>query len=168
MKKRTKIVLGIVVAVVVLGVVAVVVDYLRAQDNQEPIFAIKGPVALDGGSTEYNGLGYKVIKCNTLAGDKSAHFGFYSLTISDVCKHDPAEREFSIEDKTTTCDDALELIYEDSEYRYYFGCIKSETTYMVFADGARMSIKEAQGQVDYNWMELVVKKYPEMFYKEVK
>ncbi len=37
-------------------------DYLRASNNRSPIFSIPITSYDDGGSTEYYGLGYKVIK----------------------------------------------------------------------------------------------------------
>ena len=211
------------------------------------IFVIPMMQYKDGGSKEYWGLGYKVIKCNTLAGDKSAHFGFYNLDIGKVCNHDvdvsqfigeiveinqngsfivePNENEdvrksadkisvsgssdinweigmkvivkyiggvmesypaqinvidvqlynsddFTIFDETKylakPCDTALELIYEDDSFKYYFGCIKSHMVFIAFEDGTRISIKEAQLISSRNWIKLVIEKYPDIFIKEAK
>lgn len=61
------------------------VDNKRVKNDKTPIFAIKTGAYKDGGSTEYYGFLYKVIKCNTLSGDKSAHIGYYNLDIDKVC-----------------------------------------------------------------------------------
>ncbi|MDD4187711.1 MAG: hypothetical protein PHX04_02995 [Bacilli bacterium] len=39
----------------------------------------------DGGSTEFLGLGYKIINCKTLNGDTSNNFGLYNLNIEKSC-----------------------------------------------------------------------------------
>jgi hypothetical protein len=47
-----------------------------------PVFSLSIIKYKDGGSTEYFGIGYKIIKCNTLSGDKSITIGFYNVKYS--------------------------------------------------------------------------------------
>lgn len=66
MKKAMKIV-GIILSVlVVLGIIFYSIDKNRAREGQKPIFCIKIGTYLDGGTTEYIGLGYKVIDFNKM------------------------------------------------------------------------------------------------------
>ena len=66
MKKRNKIILIIVCSIVLLGIIFALVDYFRARNDKTPIFAIKAATYRDGGSKEYFGFCYKVVKCNTV------------------------------------------------------------------------------------------------------
>jgi len=165
MKKKTKIILFIISSLVVLSIIFAFTDYFRAKNGKPPIFAIQVATYKDGGSRNYWGIGYKVIKCNTLAGDKSVHFGFYNINVDSVCNNIYIE-EFTIVDETVACDMALEPIYEDQDYKYYFGCIKSHTVFIVFPNGERISVAEALAISSVNWGKLLVEKYPDIFYKE--
>lgn len=40
------------------------VDYSRAQNNKPPLFAINTEIYKDGGTKEYQGIGYKVLDYN--------------------------------------------------------------------------------------------------------
>lgn len=62
MKKLTVIVL----TVVIMCMSIVFTDYSRANNNKEPVFAIKTHQLKDGGTSIYYGLGYKVICYNQL------------------------------------------------------------------------------------------------------
>lgn len=70
---------------VLLSSIFGIIDYYRANSNKIPIFAIQTTSYKDGGSKEYWGLGYKVIKCNNLNGDTSSNMGFYNLDINTTC-----------------------------------------------------------------------------------
>lgn len=50
--------------------------------NKGPFFAIKTKTYKDGGSKEYYGLGYKVIKYNVTEGKKSTQIGLWSMPYS--------------------------------------------------------------------------------------
>jgi hypothetical protein len=63
MKKWIKLILAI---FLILWVTFIITDYYRATQNKAPIFAIKFGGYWDGGTIEYLGLGYKVIKYNQL------------------------------------------------------------------------------------------------------
>lgn len=66
MKKVAKIVGIILIVLVILGIVFYIVDKNRAREGQKPIFCIPIGAYLDGGTTEYIGLGYKVIDFNKM------------------------------------------------------------------------------------------------------
>ena len=73
-KKRMRIIIVILIA----WFAFIVIDFFLAKANKSPIFAIPVVVYKDGGSTEYYGLGYKVIK-------------YVNLTVEEgpvVVKHD--------------------------------------------------------------------------------
>lgn len=68
-----------------LGVLFGLVDYYRIKANKNPLFAIMVVQYKDGGSKEYFGLGYKIIRCHNLNGDNSNNMGFYNLNINTTC-----------------------------------------------------------------------------------
>lgn len=57
--KRRKVIIGI---ILIIWFVFSITDFSLAKANKTPIFAIPVIRYKDGGSTEYYGLGYKVIK----------------------------------------------------------------------------------------------------------
>lgn len=101
-KMKGKKVIYIMLSIVVIILLCNVTDYLRAKNNKRPIFALPINKYKDGGSIEYFGPGYKVLKCNTLGGDKSAHFGFYNVNIGK-CKNESFE--FDKENELLLIDD---------------------------------------------------------------
>lgn len=84
-KKTNKNLFFIFLVLILLGILFGTIDYYRAISSKSPLFAIPLIVYKDGGSKEYFGLGYKVIKCNNLNGDKSVNIGFYNLDIGTTC-----------------------------------------------------------------------------------
>lgn len=65
-------------AMIVIGVDVIAV----ARYDAGPFFAIKTKTYKDGGTKEYYGLGYKVIKYNELEGRRDTQIGFWSLKYS--------------------------------------------------------------------------------------
>lgn len=59
MTKRTKVFISV---ILVTWVVLFIADFSLAKSNKSPVFAIPIVFYKDGGSTEYYGLGYKIIK----------------------------------------------------------------------------------------------------------
>ncbi len=51
--------------------------------------------------------------------------------------------DFVIIDETKTCNQALELLYEDEDYQYYFGCVQSETVFVELNNKEKYTLKEA-------------------------
>lgn len=86
MKKVMKILL----ICVFIWILIFITDFLCIKIMKRPIFMIRTLTYKDGGTKEYYGLGYKVIKYNTLEGDTSIHIGTYFIkynpTISDGTK----------------------------------------------------------------------------------
>ncbi|MBL4932160.1 hypothetical protein [Clostridium paridis] len=65
LKKYKKIIASILVLVCIY-----VTDFTLVHFNKRPIFVIKRGTIKDGGSTQYYGLGYKVIKWNIAESEK--------------------------------------------------------------------------------------------------
>lgn len=82
MKKKYKIIL----LLCIIWLSFFLVDFTLSRYDRKPIFAVPVKVYKDGGSVEYCGLGYKVIKYNVLDnketgkdGRKDTEFGFWNL-----------------------------------------------------------------------------------------
>lgn len=60
-------------------VIFFVTDMTMASNNQKPVFMLKFNTYLDGGTTVYYGLGYKVIQYNVLDGRKDTEMGTWFL-----------------------------------------------------------------------------------------
>ena len=62
---------GIKIILIILGIwlSLFLVDFICIKTIKRPIFMIRTVIYKDGGTKEYLGLGYKVIKCNTLTDD---------------------------------------------------------------------------------------------------
>lgn len=83
MKKKLKIIGIIVAIIIILGVIFFTVDYNRVKKQENPIFCIKTATFLDGGTTEYIGLGYKVIDFNKLNGYDEMKIGTLFMDLDD-------------------------------------------------------------------------------------
>lgn len=81
---------GIVIGIIILlGIIFFTVDYYRLKNNETPIFVVKGIVYRDGGTTEYLGLGYKIIDYNMTNGYDEIKFGSWFM------KYDNFQGEYS-------------------------------------------------------------------------
>ena len=74
----------------------------------------------------------------------------YSLTKEDskalniIIEEQKGTKFFTIYDYTEVCADAIQVIYEDDKYSYYFGCIKSHNVYIEFlTTDVKVTVKEA-------------------------
>lgn len=65
--------------------------------------------------------------------------------------------DFHIEDRTDTCAEAIEQIYEDDKKVYSLNCIKSETIFLVFENGKEITLKEALENKEVAIQELIDK-----------
>jgi len=63
--KKVKIILIVFVSITLLWIVMMTVDYFSIKNRKSPIFARLTTSYRDGGSKEYNGLGYSIFKYNT-------------------------------------------------------------------------------------------------------
>ena len=92
--KVLSIIIGI---VIILGILFFIVDYSRVKNNQIPIFCIPVGIAMDGGTVEYLGLGYKVIDFNTISGYDDIKIGTWTMKYSDfddeISKYDKIKEQ---------------------------------------------------------------------------
>lgn len=90
--KRAKLIINIVCSIIVVLVLMVGIDVIGVtRYNVGPFFAIPTKTYKDGGTKEYVGLGYKVIKYNQLQGRRDKELGTWGLkydiepiTVKDV------------------------------------------------------------------------------------
>ena len=94
MKKWMKIVL------IILGIWISVflIDFVCVKTIKRPIFMIRTVIYKDGGTKEYYGLGYKVIKCNTLIGDKKVTIGTYFMDYNCKTKEENKNENITLTD----------------------------------------------------------------------
>jgi hypothetical protein len=55
-------------------------DFSLAQEDKAPIFAIHTVTYKDGGTKEYMGLGYKIIRYSIIEGRQDTDFGTWLIT----------------------------------------------------------------------------------------
>lgn len=85
MKKGKK----IIIIVLTIWLVFFTTDYMLYKFDKRPIFSIPIVVYKDGGTVEYYGPGYKIIKYNRLdeingeSGRKDMEFGLWNLKYSE-------------------------------------------------------------------------------------
>lgn len=78
--KRTKLIINIIFTIIVLLIIMVATDIICvSRFNKGPFFAIPTHTYNDGGTKEYYGLGYKVIKYHQLQGRRDKEIGKWSL-----------------------------------------------------------------------------------------
>ena len=83
-KKRKIRVMRTFFAIFIIWCSIFLVDYSLAKNNLRPIFVVRTGIYKDGGTKEYIGLGYKVIKFNTLDGRKDIVIGTWKLNINNL------------------------------------------------------------------------------------
>ena len=90
--KKIKLIMNIIFIIIIAMLAMITVDVISvARYGKGPYFAIPLHTYDDGGTKEYYGLGYKVIKYNQLQGRRDKEIGFWSLkynsnptTIKDI------------------------------------------------------------------------------------
>lgn len=172
MKNKVKIIIILIFVLIAIPLIDLMIINVF---NSRPIFVIKGDTYKDGGSQIYYGIGYKVIKCNTLSGDKSIKIGFYNLEYScDNSKplenKQPLIDNFEIIDESEECNNEEEVFYVDNNYVYSFNCQKSDTVFIKFNDDKKINLQEAvmQGLITMSEIEskidinsnIGIQKYP--------
>jgi len=78
------------------------------------------------------------------------------------------EDDFIIVEEIAPCADALEFIYEDDNYRYYFPCIKSHLVFIEFTDKQKKILVKEAIEENHFIIYRIIAKYPNLFYKEAK
>ena len=90
--RRAKLIINIIFSIIVILIIMVAIDIICvSRYNKGPFFAIPTHTYKDGGTKEYYGLGYKVIKYKQLQGRRDMEIGTWSLeydiepiTIEDI------------------------------------------------------------------------------------
>lgn len=163
-KKDLKYALEIILVLFTFYCVLLSIDINRVNTFRKPIFMWETQ-SCGNRCTIYQGLGYKSkIKHYNNGTIKEITLSMFGKVIAGAVQ-DIKNDEFTIIDETTNCDTALETIYEDEYFTYSFGCIKSDSVFIVLTDGSKISVKDALLDKEVNWGKLITEKYPEMFYK---
>ena len=79
-KNIWKRIINIVFSIIIIITAMIVTDYVRVTKFEyTPIFAVKTLELKDGGTTEYMGLGYKVIDYNQIQGRRDIEMGLWNM-----------------------------------------------------------------------------------------
>lgn len=79
--RKKQIQMNIFFGIIILILLAIIIDIMAVSKfDKGPYFAIKGSSYDDGGTTEYYGLGYKVIKYHQIQGRRDKELGFWNLS----------------------------------------------------------------------------------------
>ena len=81
--KKLKFLIIISIVICIMGLTFFIIDYIRVSKQKLPIFAIETTAFLDGGTTIYTGLGYKVIDFNSVGGYDEIKIGSWNMSIYD-------------------------------------------------------------------------------------
>lgn len=125
MKKKSKLILLIFSTILLLLTIFALTDYFRAKSNKEPIFAINNTtntaIYKIGGSKEYRGIGYKVIRCNDLSenGKFSFRFCFNNISSDEICNNGSENQSSEYEDSVicNTKDFEMRLFSDKEVYK---------------------------------------------------
>ncbi len=113
MKKIVKIIL----IVLSIWIVMFITDFICVRTIERPIFMIRTGVLKDGGTKEYYGIFYKVIKCNTSKGDNSIKMGTWFMKYT--CDNEVKEENTTVIDSVefskeySTVDTSNVFVYRD-------------------------------------------------------
>ena len=78
--KKLFIILGIILVLILVPAAMIITDVIRVtKHKQTPLFAVVTKIHKDGGTKEYTGLGYKVIKYNQKQGRRDIEIGTWNL-----------------------------------------------------------------------------------------
>lgn len=79
-RKIWKKIINIVFTIIIIIIAIITIDYIRvAKFEYTPLFAIRTETLKDGGTTEYYGLGYKVIDYNQIQGRRDIEIGLWNM-----------------------------------------------------------------------------------------
>lgn len=105
MKKVVKILL----ILILICVIFFTIDYIRAKNNQGPIFCIRIGILKDGGTKEYWGTGYKVIDFNRLSGYDEVKIVTWFMDYNDFTNE---YEEYEKQQEILKLPNKVELMYE--------------------------------------------------------
>ncbi len=136
MKKKFKIILGLIGIIILLFLIDIVLIFTI----NRPIFAIK-----DASGYVYNGLFYDTYICSEysvpqvkLKGTKFS-CSFIKINVGKVV----SIKDISKDIKDFACADALESFYEDDNYTYYWSCIKNNYVIVEYENGYKEKVSDA-------------------------
>ena len=160
MKKNLKIIL---ITVIVL-ISIVLLDTLQALIfENNPIIKIKE--YYNGGDLNYKSKGILVDTYNCTNGEKDTQLKGFSYSCNYMGGN------YTLVDKTKDikdfmCAEALEEFYEDTNYTYYWDCIKNKYMIVKYDDGTEETISQAllNGHIDIQ----ILDKFNISYYKEEK
>lgn len=115
MKKGYKILL--IILLVWLGIF--LVDFMAIKTIKRPIFMVRTVIYKDGGTKEYLGLGYKVIKCNTLDENNKITIGTWALDYNCSTNNNDNNQNMTVVDSIkfsneyTNVDASNPFVYRD-------------------------------------------------------
>ena len=101
MKRFLKVLVALVLALVIIGGVTFLIDASRVKSEKTPIFVCKGQELKDGGTTEYIGLGYKVIDFNLIDGYHGCVIGPWTMNFDKEYQKYASRRLENLEEETT-------------------------------------------------------------------
>lgn len=82
-RKKAKIIINIVFVIIIISLIMITVDVICvSRYNKGPYFAIPTKTYKDGGTKEYYGIGYKVIKYNQIQGRRDMEIGKWNMPYS--------------------------------------------------------------------------------------
>lgn len=84
-RKVLLIILGVILLMAVILIAIVMVDKIRVENNHRPIFAKQVAVYDDGGTTEYNGLYYQIIRWKRISQNTDGQIGYEIGTECHSC-----------------------------------------------------------------------------------
>ena len=118
-RKLIKRIINIVFFIIMFSLIAIAVDVIAvARYDKGPYFAIKTKTYKDGGSKEYYGIGYKVIKYNQIQGRRDKEIGLWNMPY-DIEPTDVSDIDLAIE---------FTEDYEKAYKKYYKDFIRIKTT----------------------------------------
>jgi len=157
MKKKNLIIIGTIIGIILLDSIQALVF-----DNN-PIIKIKE--YYNGGDLNYKSKGILVDTYNCTSGKKDTQLKGFSYS----CNYKGGN--YTLIDKTKDikdflCAEALEEFYEDTNYTYYWDCMKNKYMIVKYDNGSEETISQAllKGHIDIQ----ILDKFDISYYKEEK
>ena len=159
MKKVLWIILNIVFTLIILGCIFFAIGLNRTKNGKAPMFCISNPagVYMDGGTREYFGLGYKIIKFNRLSGYNETKIGSWFMQYEDFDEEINAFETSPIYlSSAKDPEDKIQLNNEDADYikilfrNLQFNQEPTNTTITYifeYADGTKYYLKPDTGTI---------------------
>jgi hypothetical protein len=115
------------------------IDYLRYKNNDKPLFCFNKEYQYkDGYTTVCLGIFYKIVSYNRVSIIDNEFIPIWSKI-----KNPNLNSDYVLIDETEMCLSALEKVYEEGIYEYYLPCIQSDTIFLVYEDGTKISVGDA-------------------------